>query len=145
VAAYLRALNLSPNHAVVHGNLACVYYEQGSVQFLVTSYACQWWFVPPSHWCCWLAAFTFSLRRAGYKFSDIHTYILLKPASIIPELSFGRCCLQWFDTVWRQEEHLACKNWVMSCWHGYLPGVRYKWFAYGPADDATATHHLLLR
>ena len=31
VAAYLRALNLSPNHAVVHGNLACVYYEQGYV------------------------------------------------------------------------------------------------------------------
>lgn len=31
VAAYLRALNLSPNHAVVHGNLACVYYEQSSV------------------------------------------------------------------------------------------------------------------
>jgi murein tripeptide amidase MpaA len=29
VAAYLRALNLSPNNAVVHGNLACVYYEQG--------------------------------------------------------------------------------------------------------------------
>ena len=29
VSAYLRALNLSPNHAVVHGNLACVYYEQG--------------------------------------------------------------------------------------------------------------------
>lgn len=31
VAAYLRALSLSPNHAVVHGNLACVYYEQGYV------------------------------------------------------------------------------------------------------------------
>ena len=29
VGAYLRALQLSPNHAVVHGNLACVYYEQG--------------------------------------------------------------------------------------------------------------------
>ncbi len=29
VAGYLRALQLSPNHAVVHGNLACVYYEQG--------------------------------------------------------------------------------------------------------------------
>ena len=29
VAAYLRALTLSPNHAIVHGNLACVYYEQG--------------------------------------------------------------------------------------------------------------------
>ena len=29
VGAYLRALQLSPNNAVVHGNLACVYYEQG--------------------------------------------------------------------------------------------------------------------
>jgi len=29
VTAYLHALNLSPSHAVVHGNLACVYYEQG--------------------------------------------------------------------------------------------------------------------
>lgn len=36
VAAYLRALNLSPNNAVVHGNLACVYYEQGWVQFCVS-------------------------------------------------------------------------------------------------------------
>ena len=34
VAAYLRALSLSPNHAIVHGNLACVYYEQGWVSFL---------------------------------------------------------------------------------------------------------------
>lgn len=31
VAAYLRALSLSPNNAIVHGNLACVYYEQGFV------------------------------------------------------------------------------------------------------------------
>ena len=29
VTAYLRALTISPNHAIVHGNLACVYYEQG--------------------------------------------------------------------------------------------------------------------
>ena len=28
VSTYLRALQLSPNHAVVHGNLACVYAEQ---------------------------------------------------------------------------------------------------------------------
>jgi len=34
VAAYLRALNLSPSNAVVHGNLACVYYEQGSYSML---------------------------------------------------------------------------------------------------------------
>jgi len=44
-----------------------------------------------------------------------------------------------------QEEHLACKTWVMRCWCGYLLGARYRLFALGPAD-ATATpkpHHLL--
>jgi len=40
--------------------------------------------------------------------------------------------------VGRQEEHLACKNWVMRCCHGYLSRARCKWFAYGPAD-VTAT------
>lgn len=38
VAAYLRALNLSPNNAVVHGNLACVYYEQGLIDLAVDTY-----------------------------------------------------------------------------------------------------------
>ena len=38
-----------------------------------------------------------------------------------------------------QEEHPASKNWVMRCWCGYLSGVRYRLFAYGPAD-ATASH-----
>jgi len=37
-----------------------------------------------------------------------------------------------------QEGHLACKNWVMRYWHGYLSGERCKWYANGPAD-ATAT------
>ena len=36
-----------------------------------------------------------------------------------------------------QKGHLACKNWVVRYWHGYLSGVRCKWFAYVPAD-ATA-------
>jgi len=31
------------------------------------------------------------------------------------------------------EGHPACKNWVVRYWHGYLSGVRYKWFAYGLA------------
>ena len=39
---------------------------------------------------------------------------------------------------WASGEHLACKNWVMRYWCGYLSGVRCKWLAYGPAD-ATAT------
>jgi len=39
--------------------------------------------------------------------------------------------------VGRQEEHPACKNWVMRCWCGYLSGVMCRLFAFGPAD-ATA-------
>jgi len=30
--------------------------------------------------------------------------------------------------VGRQEEHPACKKWVMRCWRGYLSGARCKWF-----------------
>jgi len=45
--------------------------------------------------------------------------------------------------VGRQEEHLACKKWVVGCWHGFLYGARCR-FAYGPAD-ATVTHYLLLQ
>jgi len=40
--------------------------------------------------------------------------------------------------VW-QEGHLACKNCVVGCWHGYLSEARCR-FAFGPAD-ATATHY----
>jgi len=37
-----------------------------------------------------------------------------------------------------QEGHLACKNWVVRYWHGYLSGARCKWFPYGPADVTAA-------
>jgi len=40
--------------------------------------------------------------------------------------------------VGRQEGHPAWKNWVVRYWHGYLSGVRCRWFRFGPAD-ATAT------
>jgi len=36
-----------------------------------------------------------------------------------------------------QERHLACKNWVVRYWCGYLSGTRCKLFACGAAD-ATA-------
>lgn len=29
---------MSPNHAVVHGNLACVYYEQGLIDLAIDTY-----------------------------------------------------------------------------------------------------------
>ena len=45
--------------------------------------------------------------------------------------------------VGRQEGHPACKNRVVGCWRGYLPGARCR-LAYVPAD-ATATHCLLLQ
>eukprot|EP00800_Vazella_pourtalesii_P021339 TRINITY_DN788_c0_g1_i11.p1 TRINITY_DN788_c0_g1~~TRINITY_DN788_c0_g1_i11.p1 ORF type:complete len:765 (-),score=209.82 TRINITY_DN788_c0_g1_i11:144-2438(-) len=38
VNAYLRALTLSPNNAIVNGNLACVYYEQGHLELAVDTY-----------------------------------------------------------------------------------------------------------
>ena len=60
------------------------------------------------------------------------------------------CRSVWFTAltllIGQQEEHPVCKNWVMRCWWGYLPGARYRLSAYGPAD-ATAIpkpHHLLL-
>jgi len=40
-------------------------------------------------------------------------------------------------------EHLACKNWVMRCWCGYLPGARCRLFGYGPAD-ATASQNPII-
>jgi len=42
-----------------------------------------------------------------------------------------------------QEWHLACKNWVVGCLHGYVSAAKCR-FAYGPAD-ATTTHYLLLQ
>ena len=45
--------------------------------------------------------------------------------------------------VGQQEGYPACKNWVVGCWRGYLPGATCR-LAYGPAD-ATATHYLLLQ
>ena len=46
-------------------------------------------------------------------------------------LTYVLVSLQCFDTmVGRQEEHLACENWVMRCWRGYLPEARCRLFTY---------------
>ena len=45
--------------------------------------------------------------------------------------------------VGRQEEHPACKNWLMRCWCGYLSVARRRLFAYGPAD-ATASKNPII-
>jgi len=54
----------------------------------------------------------------------------------VNELKISVCAL--ILLVGRQEEHPACKNWVVRYWRVYLSGGRCIWFAYGP-DDATAT------
>ena len=56
----------------------------------------------------------------------------------------GEFCLQFMKQfiafsaltllVGHQEEHLACKNWVMRCLCRYLSLARCRLFAYGPAD-----------
>ena len=45
--------------------------------------------------------------------------------------------------VGRQEEHPACKNWVMRCWCDCLSGARCRLFAYGPSD-ATASRNPII-
>ena len=42
-----------------------------------------------------------------------------------------------------QEEHPACKKWMMRCWCGYLSGVRWTLFAYGPADTTASQNPII--
>jgi len=44
--------------------------------------------------------------------------------------------------VGRQEEHPACKSWLIWCWCGYLSEARYRLFAYTPW--VKKTRHLTL-
>ena len=67
----------------------------------------------------------------------------LNPGPTVPRVTLPsvlwRCCLGGMKDIW------TVKNWVLGCWHGYLSGVRYRLFAFGPAD-ATAIpkpHHRL--
>ena len=86
-----------------------------------------------------------SLLRSGHEVTIwnrttskvVLLYVCLSILSLVPSML---CSL----LLWHQEEHLACKNWVIRCWRGYLSGARCRSFAYGPAD-ATASqnpHHL---
>ena len=58
---------------------------------------------------------------------------------------FFLCCAFGALTllVGRQEEHPACRNWVMGCWCGCLSGARCRLFAYGPSD-ATASQNPII-
>jgi len=47
--------------------------------------------------------------------------------------------------VGHQKEHLACKNWAMRCWCGYLSGARCRFFCIWPSWShcISKPHHLL--
>jgi len=64
-------------------------------------------------------------------------YILFCQFLIVVTVTFSALML----LVRCQEELLACENWVMRCWSGYISGGRCRWFACGHADG-TATSSL---
>ena len=74
-----------------------------------------WWFIV-NHY------YVSDYRR----FSDMN----ISQSNLAMCLSYGRMFSYCFI--------ISIRNWVVRYWHGYLSGVRCKWFAYGPAD-ATAT------
>ena len=63
--------------------------------------------------------------------------IMYREWSLLSPKSFSALTL----LVGCQEEHPACKSWVMGCWCDYLSGARCRLFACGPAD-ATAIQKL---
>jgi len=77
------------------------------------------------------------LLNIVWHIADIFSVLLC----ILEAVAFSALAL----LVGHQEERLACKKYMMSCWHGYLPGARCKWFAYCPAyPDVNATPSSLL-
>ena len=45
--------------------------------------------------------------------------------------------------VWHQEEHEACKNWVMRCRCGYLSATKCRLLAYGQADTTASQNPII--
>ena len=69
---------------------------------------------------------------------------------VFAENGFWHICLQFHIAfsaltllVGSQEEHMACKNWVMRCWCGYPSAARCRLFAYGPADAIASQNSII--
>ena len=88
-----------------------------------------------------------TLKRAATNFGAWWTeaqWVWTVCLRLLPHSAFSAVpSVLWRLLVGWQEGHLACKNWVVGCWRGYLSWARCR-LAYGPAD-ATATHCLLLQ
>ena len=70
-------------------------------------------------------------RRASvWRSPVVRTAVITWLTLVIYSLSFSALTL----LVGHQEEHPACKNWVMRCCCGCLSGARCRLFAHGPSD-----------
>jgi len=88
--------------------------------------------------CLILSSSTVTLSRQGVlislqRHSDTTVLIKTNYQRRIYESSFSTLAL----LAGHQQEHPACKNWVMRCSHGHLSAARCTLFAYGPADVTT--------
>jgi len=75
--------------------------------------------------------------------SNAQQYVLWTASQKAPVINFRlhtlvlrRCWL----CIRKSIRHV--ENWVMRCWHGFLPGARCEWFAYGAADATTTPSSL---
>jgi len=73
-----------------------------------------------------------------YLYSLYSEYMLVLTLCLVYAFSALTLLVGW------HEGHLACKNWVVRYWRGYLSGARCKWFAYGPADVTVTPSSLAL-
>ena len=76
--------------------------------------------------CCWKYTWCWVI---GYGSAECISVIFISWICLPSVL--WHCWLGVRKRIW------PVKNWVIRWWHGYLAGVRCKWFEYGPAD-ATA-------
>ena len=119
--------------------------------------------LPPVLWCCWLGGrkgiwpvknwvVGCCLEQgAGLHMAQLmplpFTVLSVKSTLVLPfwyrltwvvpeKVRLNGCVCECALTllVGHQEEHLACKNWMMWCSCGYLSGVRCRFFEYSPAD-----------
>ena len=80
----------------------------------------------------------FGTQSAFIRWTEWILAIMTAPETLSSKLSsvLWYC---WLD-VWKSIRPV--KNRLMRCWHGYLSGMRCRWFAYGPADVIASTSSL---
>jgi len=113
------------------------------------------------HGCRWMQAASGTAGRANVGLCPASDCVLLQPSRWRRHLVFlinvslhasGNIAVLWWACAFsaltllvgrQEEEHPACKNWVMRCWRGCLSWARCRLFARGPSD-ATASQNPII-